>query len=57
MKQYTVTLKETVYYTVTVEAPDADQAGENAAIDWADSATPTEDFSGEGHGVEVVGVA
>lgn len=56
MPKFTVKLKETVFYTVEVEAEDEDEAGEAAADIWAQSEDPNEDFNGMGHGVEVDGV-
>ena len=53
MKKYKVELLETVSYTVTVEAENDEQACEYAADIWAESPTPTADFEGWGHGVEV----
>lgn len=53
MAKYTVTLKETVFYTIEVEADDEDEAGDAAADIWAQSEDPTGDFNGMGQGVEV----
>ena len=53
MPRYTVMLRETVIYTVEVDAPDEDTAGEIAETVWCDSADPTSDFCGAGQGVTV----
>lgn len=53
MPKYEVELTETVQYTVVVEAENGDQAGEEAAIIWAESEDPTADFQGTGEGVDV----
>lgn len=53
MARFVVTLKETVFYTVDVEAEDEDEAREIAAELWAQSEDPTNDFLGNGQGVEV----
>lgn len=53
MANYTVTLKETVFYTVEVEADDEDDARDQAVDLWASSEDPTNDYCGMGQGVEV----
>ncbi|NEI71011.1 hypothetical protein GR212_15640 [Rhizobium lusitanum] len=53
MPKFTVTLKETVFYTVDVEAESEEEAGDIARDDWAASDDPTQDFNGNGQGVEV----
>ena len=57
MAEFTVTLKEVVYYTVTVEVDDKAEAGEVAKEAWCNSEDPTEDFGGSGQGVSVVSVS
>jgi hypothetical protein len=54
MPKYLVTLKETVIYTVEVEANDAEHASEIACEIWAESPDPDGDFCGEGQGVEAI---
>jgi len=56
MKTYRVELVETVRYWVEVEAEDEDLACENAVEAWVNSEDPTDDFRGQGEGVEVEGV-
>lgn len=53
-RKFSVRLEEKVYYSVEVEAVDADQAEEDARELWAQSQDPTHDFCGEGIGVSVV---
>lgn len=56
LKKFEVRVRETVMYTVTVEAEDEDSAGEIACETWAESEDPIQDFQGNGLGVEVVWV-
>ncbi|KQS84304.1 DpnD/PcfM family protein [Rhizobium sp. Leaf383] len=53
MAKFLVTLEETVRYTVEVEADNQLAAEELAPDIWAASEDPTQDFLGEGQGVEV----
>lgn len=53
MRKFSVTLIETVSYTVEVEAEDQEAAEEVARDMWADSQDPTHDFCGSGEGVSV----
>jgi hypothetical protein len=56
MAEFTVTLVETVRYYVVVEAENAEQAGDDAREMWANSEDPTDDFNGQGDGVQVLRV-
>lgn len=53
MPKFMVNLKETVFYTVDVEADNEEAAGKAAANIWANSPDPSNDFSGNSQGVEV----
>lgn len=50
---YRVRLRETVYYTLDVEAGDENEAGDLAREQWAQSQNPNGDFDGQGDGVTV----
>lgn len=56
MAKFIVNLKETVEYSVEVEAEDEDEASEIARDVWAQSDDPTHDFCGFGLGVEIENV-
>ncbi|WP_370677615.1 DpnD/PcfM family protein [Pleomorphomonas sp. PLEO] len=56
MAKFTITLTETVTYTVEVEAVSRDEAGADACEMWAQSENPTEDFNGIGNGLIVKSV-
>ena len=51
--KYRVMLRETVTYTIDLEADDEALARELAHDMWADSDDPTREFSGQGEGVEI----
>ncbi len=51
--KFRVKLIETVSYTVDVEAEDEHEAMQKAEAVWCASENPTEDFNGEGRGVQV----
>lgn len=53
MTKFKVKLCEMVVYWVTVDAEDADEAGEKAVEIWGESEDPTQDFNGQGLGVDV----
>lgn len=53
MHEFRVGLTETVTYTVTVTAPTADLAAEDAREIWACSDDPFDEFEGNSSGVEV----
>lgn len=56
MPQFEVQLRETVFYTMQVEAPSSAEARELAEADWAQSEDPFGDFNGNGHGVTAYSV-
>ncbi|WPP02749.1 hypothetical protein [Methylocella tundrae] len=51
--KFRVVLVEEVTYEVEVEADDEASAGDAARKRWEESENPTEEFSGQGAGVEV----
>jgi len=53
LRKFCVTLKETVFYTVEVLAEDDEEARNAAGEIWAESESPTVDFSGMSQGVTV----
>lgn len=57
MPKYQVEVRESVDYTLLVEADDQEEAEELACEIWAESSHPTEDFQGCGQGIEVQSVA
>jgi hypothetical protein len=50
MPKFRVTMAEAVYYTVEVEAPDEEAAGEEAREVWAQADDPFRDFDGRSDG-------
>lgn len=50
---YRIRLRETVYYTLDVEAGDENEAGDIARETWALSEDPSGDFEGQSEGVTV----
>lgn len=53
LKTFEVELLETVRYTVVVQVPSKDMAGDQAVEAWCASETPTEDYQGDGEGCEI----
>jgi len=53
LKTFKVELLETVRYTVVVQVPSKDMAGDQAVEAWCASETPTEDYQGDGEGCAI----
>ncbi|RBO90491.1 hypothetical protein [Pseudochrobactrum asaccharolyticum] len=56
MPKYQIQLKETITYTMEIEADDAGIAQAEALDAWAQSEDPFGEFSGNSSGAEVKGI-
>lgn len=56
LKKFTVTVVETVEYTIELEAEHEEDAGVAARAMWENSEDPTHDFCGQGRGIEITSI-